>query len=241
MRYAGGLRIDHAVGLFRLFWIPNGASPADGAYVRNCAEDLLSIIALESVRAQAIVVGEDLGTVPEEVRTRLMQQGILSYRLLWFEKEDPSTYPEQALAAVTTHDLPTIAGLWTGADLAAQRRLNLNPNEQGTAEILVRLARLTRSSGRTPIPEVIRRTYRALSRAPSVVVSATVEDVIAVESRPNMPGTVTEWPNWSQPLPLPLEAFCRSRDAATIARTIGRGRRSIRSKRRRRARGGRAG
>ncbi len=234
MRYAGGLRIDHAVGLFHLFWIPDGMSPAEGAYVRNRADDLLAIIALESERAQAIVCGEDLGTVSDEVRQRLMAYAILSYRLLWFEKTDPAKYPEQALAAVTTHDLPTIAGLWNGSDLARQRQLNLQPNEAGTREIRARLAQLTHSTDATPLRDVIARTHAALARSHSVVVSATIEDAMAVEARPNMPGTATECPNWSHPLPMDVDAFCRSRDAETIARTIGRGRRSIRAPRSRR-------
>ena len=234
MRYAGGLRIDHAVGLFHLFWIPEGMSPAEGAYVRNNADDLLAIIALESERAQAIVCGEDLGTVSDDVKRRLMAKRILSYRLLWFEKCDPSQYPEQALAAVTTHDLPTIAGLWTGSDLEAQQRLGLNPNVEGTREIRDRLAALTHSRDATPVRDVVARTYSTLARASSVVVSATLEDAMAVEARPNMPGTVTECPNWSRPLPLDVDSFCRSPEADAIARTIGRGRRSVRAKRARR-------
>lgn len=228
MRHAGGLRIDHVMGLYRLFWIPEGASAAAGAYVRNMADDLLAIVALESARAEAIVVGEDLGTIEQRAQQQLLDAGILSYRLLWFEKGDPAGYPEQALAAVTTHDLPTIAGLWTGSDLAAQRQLDLHPNEEGTREIRARLARFTRSKESTPIREVIRRTYRALSRAPSVVVAATLEDAAAVEARPNMPGTVTEWPNWCQPLPVDVDTLCHSAHATALARVVGKGRRSRR-------------
>jgi 4-alpha-glucanotransferase len=101
LRHAGGLRIDHAMGLFRLFWIPPGAEPKDGAYVRSDASDLLAIVALESQRAKAVIVGEDLGTVEDEARVQLSRKKILSYRLLWFEKVFPSKFPERALAAVT--------------------------------------------------------------------------------------------------------------------------------------------
>ncbi len=239
MRHAGGLRIDHVMGLFRLFWIPDGASPADGAYVRNAADDLLAVVALESHRARAIVVGEDLGTVDRSALRRLAARSVLSYRLLWFEEEDPAAYPEQALAAVTTHDLPTVAGLWTGSDLAAQRRLRLNPNEAGLREIRGRLAAATRSSDRTPVREVIRRTYALLGRAPSVVVAATAEDAAAVEARPNMPCTTTEWPNWKQPLPMDLGRLARSPEATAIARALAaRERPGVRAagRRRRRAR-----
>ena len=103
----------------------------EGAYVRSRAVDLLAIVALESQRARAVIVGEDLGTVEERTRHDLAARRILSYRLVWFEKTPPATYPEQALSAITTHDLPTVAGLWTGADLEAQRRLKLAPNEAG--------------------------------------------------------------------------------------------------------------
>src|SRR5581483_12268989 len=117
LRHAGGLRIDHVMGLFRLFWIPRGMEPSRGTYVRYPSEELLAILALESQRAGAFVVGEDLGTVEEGVRERLAALAILSYRLLWFEADPPAAFPRQALAAITTHDLPTIAGLWSGADL----------------------------------------------------------------------------------------------------------------------------
>ena len=224
MRHAGGLRIDHVMGLFRLFWIPEGSPPSDGAYVRNHADDLLAIVALESQRAQAIVVGEDLGTVDPRARQALTAAGVLSYRLLWFEEGHPREYPEQALAAVTTHDLPTIAGLWTGSDLEVQRRLHLHPNETGTHQMRERLKRATRLKDDAPVEEVVRRTYALLGRAPSAVVTATLEDAAAGEARPNMPGTVDEWPNWLQPLPVDIDRLARSTQTASIARALGRGR-----------------
>src|SRR5581483_10698548 len=112
-----GLRIDHAMGLFRLFWIPAGESARNGAYVRYNPDEMLSIVALESVRARAFVVGEDLGTVEAGVREKLAQFRVLSYRVLWFEENPPARYPELSLASISTHDLPTIAGTWSGADL----------------------------------------------------------------------------------------------------------------------------
>lgn len=225
MRHAGGLRIDHVMGLYRLFWIPEGMDASQGAYVRNDAADLLGIIALESERAQAIVAGEDLGTVEPRAQRELMDAGVLSYRLLWFEKGHPSGYPRQAMAAVTTHDLPTIAGLWNGSDLEAQRRLGLDPNEEGTKEIHDRLSRLTRSPRDAASSQVIVRAHRLLSKAPSVVVSATLEDAAEAEGRPNMPGTMQEWPNWKQPLPKDLDALVRSGTAKKVAAALGAGRR----------------
>jgi 4-alpha-glucanotransferase len=202
LRYAGGLRIDHVMGLFRLFWIPKNSDPRQGAYVRYPEDELLAILALESDRAKAYIVGEDLGTIDEKFRQQLMDSCVLSYRLVWFENDPPSRFPERALAAVTTHDLPTIAGLWTGSDLTAQRELGLEPNEEGMNLIRDRLSARLDVSEEAPVNEVIRRTYELLGRAPSKIVSATLDDALAVKERPNMPGASTDhWPNWSLALP----------------------------------------
>lgn len=205
-RHGGGLRIDHVMGLFRLFWIPEGMSPAQGAYVRYNADEMLALVALESERARAYVVGEDLGTVEDEARAKLAQHRILSYRLLWFEKEPPETFPREALAAVTTHDLPTVAGLWTGSDLKHQHELKLKPNEESTEEIKERLTTMARLKPGSPVKEVIAGAYRLLSQAPSRVLTASLEDAAAVEERPNIPATESDQnPNWSMALPVPIE------------------------------------
>jgi 4-alpha-glucanotransferase len=221
LRHAGGLRIDHVMGLFRLYWIPRGMSPTEGAYVRYPAEDLLAILALESHRAGAVVVGEDLGTVEDGVRGRLRAHRVLSYRLVWFEEARPARFPRLAMAAVTTHDLPTVAGLWTGADLAAQQALGLQPNEEGLRAIRRRVRRLTRLPADAPVEQVIERTYRLLGEAPSVFVTATLEDACATPDRPNMPGTVGEWPNWCLALPSPLEDLERRLLPGAIAAALG--------------------
>jgi 4-alpha-glucanotransferase len=220
LRHAGGLRIDHVMGLFRLFWIPVGAEPAQGAYVRSPASDLLAIVALESQRARAAIVGEDLGTVEDETRAELAARRILSYRLIWFEKSSPSTFPEQALSAITTHDLPTVAGLWTGSDFEAQRTLKLAPNEAGTREIRDRIARTTNATRRTPVATVIARLHAELATAPSRLLTATLDDAMAVAERPNMPATTNQWPNWSIPLPEPIETLETNRLAASIAKAL---------------------
>jgi 4-alpha-glucanotransferase len=217
LRHAGGLRIDHVMGLFRLYWIPQGMDPSLGAYVRYPADELLAIVALESQRARALVVGEDLGTVEEGVQERLAAHRLLSYRLLWFETDPPARYPELALAAVTTHDLPTIAGLWAGADLRIQRQLGLRPNEEGLREIRKRLRAMAGLAEDAAIEEVVVGAHQLLSRAPSVVVTATLEDALAVEERPNMPSTTTEWPNWSLALPASLEDLETQRLARAVA------------------------
>ena len=183
-RNGGGLRIDHVMGLFRLFWIPQGMSAEHGTYVRYNADEMLSIVALESERAGAYVVGEDLGTVEKEARQELAKYRVMSYRLLWFEKEDPKTYPLEALAAITTHDLPTVAGLWTGSDLKRQYELELHPNEESTAEIHGRLKKVAGLTENSSIEEVIARSYGVLASAPSRILTAALDDAAAVEERP---------------------------------------------------------
>lgn len=222
LRHAGGLRIDHVMGLFRLFWIPADMEARDGAYVRSAARDLLAIVALESQRARAVIVGEDLGTVEEEAREQLMNRHALSYRLVWFEKTAPGRFPKEALAAVTTHDLPTIAGLWGGSDLQAQKRLGLSPNEKGTRDIVARLREMTGATSRTSIDTIIARMYEVLGTAPSRLLTATLEDAMAVEERPNMPATTDEWPNWSLALPRPIEALEREELPRRVARGLNR-------------------
>ena len=226
LRHAGGLRIDNVMGLFRLFWVPCGLTPAEGAYVRYPADDLLAIIALESQRARAVIVGEDLGTVEAGVRERLAEHAVLSYRVLWFEEGPPATYPRGAMAAITTHDLPTIAGAWTGSDLEAQRHCGLQPNEPAMEAMRTQLAEMTGCTRETPVTEVIARTHARLSEAPSVIVTATLEDALAVEARPNMPSTTDQWPNWSVALPGGLESLERAPGARTIAAALQAGRRA---------------
>ena len=222
LRHAGGLRIDHVMGLFRLFWIPEGRDPRDGAYVESNGAELLSIVALESQRARAVIVGEDLGTVEESTREQLAAHHILSYRLLWFEKTRPAQYPVNALAAVTTHDLPTVVGLWSGFDLDVQKELGLSPNEAGTREIRQRVQRMTRAPASAPPAEVVARVHEALARAPSRILTATLDDAMAVEERPNMPATHDEWPNWRLALPAPIETLKTSRVARRIGRALNR-------------------
>jgi 4-alpha-glucanotransferase len=221
LRNAGGLRIDHVMGLFRLFWIPEGMTAAEGAYVRNNAEEMLAILALESERARACIVGEDLGTLEEGVREKLSKHRVLSYRLLWFEKAAPETYPQDALAAVTTHDLPTVAGLWSGSDLKKQHELHLQPNEESTNEICTRLAASAGLSSQTPIQDVITGAYKLLARTPSRILTAALEDAIAVEERPNIPATTPDQnPNWSVALPIPIEELMNSELPERIAAVL---------------------
>jgi 4-alpha-glucanotransferase len=222
-RHGAALRVDHVMGLFRLWWVPPGFGPEAGAYVRYEADELLDILALESVRARAVVVGEDLGTVDHTVREELARRNVLSYRLLWFEPGPPAGYPEQALAAVTTHDLPTVAGLWSGTDVAEQRALGLDANEEASGQLRRRLQGLTGAGDGDALDEVVGRTYEALASAPSMLLTATLEDAMLAHERPNLPGTNVAR-NWSVALPHPIETLDKSPVAQRIATALRRDR-----------------
>jgi 4-alpha-glucanotransferase len=220
LRHAKGLRIDHVMGLFRLFWIPPGEKAQAGGYVRYNADELLAVLAIESQRSQAMIVGEDLGTVEHGVRSRLRRQGVLSYRLFWFEKKPPAAYPPQALAALTTHDLFTVAGLWSGEDVEAQRRAGLHPNTAGAQAIRRHLARAI-GLPKTASPQAaILGAHRLLTRTPCRLITATLDDALAVEERPNMPGTTTQWPNWCLALPKPLEEIQKDEFVRKLAKVM---------------------
>lgn len=231
MRHMGALRIDHALGLFRLFWVPKGMHPQDGAYVRCNAEDLIRIIALESVRNKTLVIGEDLGTITDEARNALQRFGILSYRLFYFERNypDPSfllpeRYPHMALTAVTTHDLPTLSGYWVGRDLEMKKQLGIIRDDQQHAQLLrdrdrdrKLMLRVLSEQGmfhthmddpsfiQEMSPELCLAIYRYLSVSPAKLVLVSLDDVIATLDQQNMPGTVSEHPNWRQKTPPLLE------------------------------------
>ncbi|HET6379529.1 MAG TPA: 4-alpha-glucanotransferase [candidate division Zixibacteria bacterium] len=217
LRHAGGLRIDHVMGLFRLWWIPLGNDPRDGAYVRYPADELLAVLAVESARAGAFVVGEDLGTVGRGVRQALQRHRILSYRLVYFERRPPSSYPPACLAAVTTHDLPTLAGAWTAADLEAQRRAGLEPDAEGLARLRARLAAVAGLPEDANLDEVVLRVHAALAASPALLVTATLEDALRISERPNLPGTTDQHPNWAIPLPMPIEELVRDPFVARLA------------------------
>lgn len=220
LRHAKALRIDHVMGLSRLYWIPPGVSSAEGSFVYYPVNELLAILAIESQRAGAVVVGEDLGTVESAVRVELRKRCIHSYRLLWFEQHRPEKWPSRALGAITTHDLFTIAGIWNGSDLEAQERLGLKPNRAGTERILRSVMRVAGLSPQAPLHEAIVKLHEALRRAPCRYLVGTLEDALAIEERPNMPGTINEWPNWRRALPIPLESIRRQKLIREVARAL---------------------
>lgn len=215
---AGGLRIDHVMGLFRLWWIPAGGGPTEGGYVRYPFDDLLDIVALESVRAQALVIGEDLGVVEAGVRAELTRRGMLAYRVLWFAEDEPVDWPELSMGAVTTHDLPTVSGLWTGADRVEQQRYDVDPGAAAISDMRTRIGPLSVGAG----PEVaVAAAYGRLGQAPSALRVATLEDAVGEQQRPNLPG-VQDRPNWSLALPVLIEDLPGAPGVATIAAALGR-------------------
>lgn len=233
MAPAGALRIDHVMSLMRLFWVPPGGRPAEGAYVRYPFETLLAIVALESQRNGCLVVGEDLGTVPPEVREALARSDVLSYRLLYFEKDHqghfrlPGEYPRQALVAATTHDLPPLGGYWQGRDLDLRESLGLFRDqamrerlrwERGEdrgrlVAVLEREGLLAHGSGSELLhrPDLDERLLLAvhawLARTPCLMLAVQLEDLEGAVEAVNVPGTTNEHPNWRRRLSVPLETW----------------------------------
>jgi 4-alpha-glucanotransferase len=209
LRHASALRIDHVMGLSRLYWVPEGRSPREGTYIRYSFEEQLAVLAVESHRARAWILGEDLGTVEDHVRERLAACRIPSYRLACFEQRLPRDYPPLSFAAVTTHDLPTLAGLLNGRELEMRRTIGIPPHEEALKAMRARMDRLTENQAAAAHDDALVDIYRSLAHAPSAVVVATLEDALAVNEPPNRPGTTHEWPNWSLALPLMLDEISR--------------------------------
>jgi 4-alpha-glucanotransferase len=214
MRHAGAIRIDHVLGLNRLFLVPHGASSREGAYFRFPLEALLAVVAQESVQRRCIVIGEDLGTVPEDLRGKLAEWGLWSYRVMLFERYPgglfiaPDLYPSMALATFTTHDLPTYAGWRSGHDFAVRQALSM-PSSEAEADRRRSLEALrgALTHAGTGDAEDFASVARYLAATPSRLVVISIEDVLGVIDQPNLPGTVDEHPNWRQRLPLPLEEW----------------------------------
>lgn len=244
--HGGALRIDHVMRLFRLYWIADGKLANEGVYVRDYPEDLLRILALESVRNQNIIVGEDLGTVADEVREGLAQFRVLSYRLFYFEQHadgrfrSSAEYPQQALVSATTHDLPTIAGFWTNRDIESRRATGILLDDASYQQQLEqrrsekqKMVNLLHAEGLLPawyprdvnqIPEFTGELHNAiigfLARTPSALMVINQEDLTKETEQQNLPGTTAQYPNWRRKMKLTVEELAESTTAKDFCQML---------------------
>lgn len=241
MRHAGALRIDHAMGLTRQFWVPEGCRPDQGAYVAFPFEALRRLLALESRRNRCVAIGEDLGTVPDGFRAAMADSGALSYRVLSFERVEgglfarPATYPDQAVVTAATHDLPTVAGFWSGRDLAWRRDLALYPSpemaERDAADRRRDRRRLidalidagvwpaeppTDADAQPCDAALLAAIHRFLARTPSQILMVQMEDLAGLVEQANLPSTLDEHPNWRRRLPAPTEELLAGETAQAV-------------------------
>jgi 4-alpha-glucanotransferase len=248
LRHAGGIRIDHVMGLFRLWWVPSGSSAAHGTYVSYDADAMLGVLALEAARAGALVVGEDLGTVEDRVRRALDATGVLGSAVLWFERDEatgeflaPATWRRGALATVTTHDLPTAAGFLAEEQVRVRHELDqlahsLQEEQERVREerdalmtMLADTGLLDRYDG-----DAVLAMHGALAESPCAVVLAAFGDAVGDLRQPNLPGTVDEYPNWRLPVadgsgrPIPLEELLDHPGVRRLAALLADGVRGVR-------------
>ncbi len=235
LRHAGGLRIDHVMGLFRLWWVPEGRPPTEGTYVRYDARAMLGLLALEAYRAGAVVIGEDLGTVETGVREELAGRGVLGTSVLWFERDwaapdspplPPAAWRESCLATATTHDLPSTAARLTGEHVGLRHRLGLltrplaREQAEDAAEVADWIALLGRMGllpeGSADEEAVVKAVHRFLARTPARMVGVWLPDGVGDRRPQNLPGTSEEYPNWRLPVadpegrPVTLEQLAAS-------------------------------
>jgi 4-alpha-glucanotransferase len=239
MRHTGGVRIDHIMGFSRLWVIPKNAPPSAGAYLRMPMHDLLRLTRLESHRHKAVVLGEDLGTLPAGFREQLTRSGIAGLRVMWFEKsgagfKPPARWTRQAAAMTTTHDLPTVAGWWRGQDISWRQKLGRAGDDRAAREKeRAALWRAFRKSGVTrdkmPGPENAAAVADAacvyLGHAASQLALLPIEDALGTVEQPNLPGTTDEHPNWRRRLPDESEALFQRPDVAARLAGLARARR----------------
>ncbi len=226
-RHGGALRIDHVMRFFRLYWIPDGMPATRGAYVRDYSSDLLGILALESVRGNFIVIGEDLGTVTEEVRHSLAESGILSYRLLWFERDGagnfrrPEEYPAHAVVSTTTHDLPTLTGFFTGRDIEARRAAGLIDEDGYRFQHAAREDEKARLNATLLATGFTNDALGFLLSTPCALAVINQEDLTGETDQQNLPGSTWQYPNWRRKMKIPVEEFAsiESRLAEAITRS----------------------
>lgn len=223
MRYAGAIRLDHVLGLQRLYLVPLGFDAKDGVYVTMPFEALLAVTAQESVANACVVIGEDLGTVPDGFRDHIADWGIWSYRVMMFERDYHNggfygldQYPANALVTFNTHDLATFAGWRSLSDLALKRSLGIDPGETDDS----RQHAFTRLSEALHYNGIMRDDFygvvQFLARTPSRLLAIAMEDLLGIVDQPNIPGTVNEHPNWRQRLPIPVTDLAATVDVSAL-------------------------
>ena len=246
MRYYGALRLDHVMSLFRLWWVAAGFSPTEGAYVHYPLQQLLTVLSLESARSACLVVGEDLGVVPDEMRRAMPECGLYHYKVLLFEKVDgrfrrPDEYVRHALATVTTHDMPTLRSYWEGRDIELRRRLNLYPSAEVESDIVrerehdrellfgaLQEQGLKPAQPATPFDpftaELAHALHLYLARSATALVALQIEDLLGEVFPVNVPGTDREYPNWQRKVSADLEEMAARADLAACFDEIHRAR-----------------
>jgi 4-alpha-glucanotransferase len=241
LRHAGGVRIDHVIGLFRLWWIPAGRPPSEGTYVRYDHEAMVGVLALEAYRAGAAVVGEDLGVVEPSARDYLRSRGVLGTSILWFERDGEGRplaaeqWRELCMASVTTHDLPPTAGYLAGVHVELRDRLGLLTRplaDEVAADEAERGSWLDEVRRRTGLPEdadaeaTVEALHRYLTLTPARLLCVSLADAVGDRRTQNQPGTTDEYPNWRVPLsgpdekPMLLEDVLTSGRAASLGRAV---------------------
>ncbi|MBB2969901.1 4-alpha-glucanotransferase [Mesorhizobium sp. RMAD-H1] len=221
LRHAGALRVDHAMSLYRLFWIPSGLSAGEGAYVLYPMADMVRVLAEASQTSKALIIGEDLGVVPEGFRDAMHEANLLGYRIFYFERDrkgfvPPRRWPRAALACIGSHDTTTLAGWWTGSDIDLREMIGLFDRKAARKErarrkkekrqAIVALHGLGLANVGDEFDEAAAAgIHRLVASAPSCLFAAQMEDLLGLTEQPNIPGTVEEHPNWRRKLPIPIE------------------------------------
>ena len=226
MRFAGAIRLDHVLGLNRLYLIPSGTSPRDGVYVEMPFDALLGVIAQESVDQNCITIGEDLGTVPDGFRDRLAAWGVWSYKVMMFERGHDgafigsSDYAANALVTFNTHDLASFAGWQSHHDLAVKRALGLDPGETDDD----RTRAIQAFEWKLGEEHIASRNFLGavefLARSPSRILAVALDDLISLKDQPNIPGTVNQHPNWRRRLPVALDDLVRCIDLDALRHAL---------------------
>ena len=252
MTSCGALRIDHVMTLLRLWWIPAGETADKGAYVQYPVDDLLAILALESQRHRCMVIGEDLGTVPVEIVSKLREGGVYSYKVLYFERDEennfraPQSYPVQAMATITTHDLPTLRGYWQSDDLALGKSLGLYRDEDVLQELYADRARarqglldglhhydcIPKKTGRKAAlmemtPVLNRGLQRYVADSACALLGLQPEDWLDMDAPVNVPGTSDEYPNWRRKLSTSLEEMFADEQVNKLIKDLDKRRRKV--------------